>query len=115
MTRLLSAGFLVLLALIAAPAVRAESNPNPSNRYQEVSVTNLTPFDLTILAYRGYLQSQGIPSHYILTTDYRAGKLRAKDLVQAAINLKWVSEQALSDRSYLNAVDASLRDLDSRF
>jgi hypothetical protein len=107
---------LALSALVATSAkaeTRAEQQPmSYSSAMVSQPASNqalLSPFDLTFLAQRGYLKAQGISSYDALETDYQAGTVTAKSLVQAAIQANRLPESTLQDRGYLNALDVNLR------
>jgi hypothetical protein len=111
MKRIASAGALFLLAvMVGAPLAQAET-PKPTTAGKAVSLPELSAFDLASLAYRGAFRDQGIPGYAILTEAHRAGRIRAKDLVNAAIKTNRLSNQALTDQRYINAIDANLRAL----
>jgi hypothetical protein len=112
MKRIASVGASLLLTFtVGAPLTHAET-PKPTTEGKAVSVPELSAFDLASLAYRGYFRDQGIPGYAILTEAHRAGRIRAKDVVNAAIKTNRLSNQALTDQRYINAIDANLRALD---
>lgn len=103
----------LLISTTTAPALKAQtivqnsitSSGNTTNRSQ------LTPFNLVHLAYRGYFQDQGIPRYVAFLSAYESGRITAKDLVQSAINKNKLSRQALDDQRFLRAVEDHLFEL----
>jgi hypothetical protein len=81
-------------------------------RSSQVLNTALTPNDLANLSYQGYFRDQGIPSYGRLIADYEAGRIQAKDIVQAAITANRLSANTLNDQGYINAVMQQLAGLD---
>ncbi|MCY6493513.1 hypothetical protein [Leptolyngbya sp. GGD] len=119
MKRSLIAGLsILLLSAVTATAAHAETRID-----QELSMIQLvpsqvlnnmlTPSDLANLAYRGYLRDQGISSYSQLIYDYKAGRVHAKDIVQAAIVTNRLPASTLNDRGYLNAVNLQISGIDS--
>lgn len=113
MKRLIIGSFSLLVAsAIAAPAIRAQENLYHASeqRHAATAVNQITPFNLAYLAYRGELRNQGIPGYSGLVSAYQDGRVSAESLVQTAITTNLLSENALNDEGYINAVDAQLRD-----
>lgn len=113
MKRFIIGGFSLLVAsAIAAPAAQAQENRYnpPVVRNTATTVNQITPFNLAYLAYRGNFKTQGIPGYSGLVSAYRDGRVSAQSLVQTAIAANLLSENALNDEGYINAVDAQLRD-----
>jgi hypothetical protein len=81
----------LFLSAAIAPVVRAET-------------VEVTPAQLLSLAENGYLQDQGIPRAATLINEYQAGRITARDLVQAAIRDGRLTPDTLNNREYLNAV-----------
>lgn len=110
--------FAVLSALVVSPALVPAAgvqraieplmtfNSTIANR---ASTSQLTPFNLAFLAYRGYLRNQGIPASNALLSALESGKVRDRDIVQSAVRANWLSEQILTDKSYLNALEEQLK------
>ncbi len=105
----------MLVIAVASPSVvKAQSMPVDSSALNPVvtanpAVSQLTPFDLSFLAYRGYLQDQGIPGGQLLVSELEAGTVSAKDVVQAAIKAHRLPEQMLTDQSYSQALESQLK------
>jgi len=72
------------------------------------------PVDLALLAYQGYLRDQGIPSAGALLADYADGRITAQAIVKAAITAHRLSESTLNNQSYLNLLNDTLIELESR-
>lgn len=68
-------------------------------------------FNLVSSAYRGDFEDQGIESYAVLISNYQAGELTAKDLIQAAIDAGELSPSAMEDAAYVEAVDTQLSTL----
>ncbi len=114
MKRLIPGSLLILLISAATTsAVLAQTTPTKPTALGSTSsyITQITPFNLVHQAYRGQFKQQGIPSYRTLVLAYRAGRIRAIDLVEGAIKANRLSPEILSDRQYLFAVDYLLRGL----
>ena len=107
----------LLLSAVTASLSRAETkitNSTHSNHHHlltsnpQDSAKNITPYNLVLLAYRGYFIKQGIPSYTELLSAHHMGKISAEKLVQVAIAQKKLSPKFLRDRGYLNAVESAL-------
>ncbi len=105
---------LLLMSVALAPAVRAEmprvnssdSTVENSSSAQEQEQT--TAFNLVTLAYQGFFQKQGIPSAGALLQGYRAGDIRAEDLVRSGIAVNRLAPETLNDQEYMAAVKSYL-------
>ncbi|HEY9626530.1 MAG TPA: hypothetical protein V6C84_04445 [Coleofasciculaceae cyanobacterium] len=108
---------ILLLAAAAAPAVQAETVqaqtvPTAVSAQASTSLTNsqfVKPFNLVSLAYQGFFSEAGIPKYSRLVDAYSRGQVRAEDLIEVAIAQNRVPASALSDASYVNAVNNQLR------
>jgi hypothetical protein len=91
-------GSLLVLMLfsVVVPTVNARSQ-------------NTSPFNLAYLARQGYFQAQGIPSHSALCAAVMAKRVRAKDIVIAAIAHNRLSSEILNDEGYLKRLEVMLR------
>ena len=114
MKRFISAVLSTLVISVASSsAVRAQSetvdssalNPGFNPEVTSNPSSQITPFDLAFLAYRGYLQDEGIPSGQLLVTQIQVGNVSAETVVQAAIKAHRLSEQMLTDQGYLHALE----------
>lgn len=101
----------LLLATATAPGVRAQTAALNPVTLDNTSKRQLQPFNLVFLANQGYFQAQGIPSYGKLTAAYQMRKIKAIDIVQAAVQANRLPAKVLTDKSYLNAVEAQLRTL----
>jgi hypothetical protein len=113
MKRFMSAVLSTLVISVASSsAVRAQSETVDSSALNPTMTSNpssqITPFDLAFLAYRGYLQAEGIPSGQLLVTQIQVGNVSAETVVQAAIKAHRLSEQMLTDQGYLHALEGQL-------
>src|SRR5689334_19050259 len=114
MKRFMSAVLSTLVISVASSsAVRAQSETVDSSAFNPGVTSNpsnsqLTPFDLAFLAYRGYLQDEGIPSGQLLVTQIQVGNVSAEAVIQAAIKAHRLSEQMLTDQGYLHALEGQL-------
>ncbi|MFB2879232.1 hypothetical protein [Floridanema aerugineum] len=107
---------LLLLSSLSIPVAQAQTQAINSATYRATinPVYQLTPFALVTMADQGYFKEQGIPSYLGLVSAHGMGKLRAEELVAAAIKAKKLSPEILTDRGYLNAVEAQLQRLNLR-
>jgi hypothetical protein len=71
----------------------------------------ITPFALVSLAYQGEYRTQGIPGFSSLQSAISTKKVTAKDLVEAAIEIKQLSPDISTNRAYINAVDLQLSNI----
>ena len=107
MSRLLLAATLCLSLALAAIEPRATAQPIPVPTPRAGLVRSpYTPNSLAFAAYRGRLE--GIPSFDRLATCFLFGEIKAEDIVQAAIAQGRLTEEHLSDKSFLRAVERSL-------
>jgi hypothetical protein len=115
MKRLIIGGLsLLLVSVVVAPAARSQETPSaPKVQNTSSSINLIAPFHLAYQAYRGDFVEQGIPGYMALVTAYANGQIRAEDLVKSAIAANRLSEEALINRGYINAVDDQLRDFQS--
>jgi hypothetical protein len=115
MKRLIIGGLsLLLVSVVVAPAARSQETPSaPTVQSTSSSINAIAPFNLAYQAYRGDFVEQGIPSYMVLVTAYSNGQIRAEDLVKSAIAANRLSEEALTNQGYINAVDDQLRDFQS--
>jgi hypothetical protein len=86
----------------AAVVISQNANPN---------LVEITPFDLVEESYQGIFKPE-IPSYETFNSAVRAGKIKAIDLVKSAIAAGRLSEDKLNDKSYLNAVQTQLNNLE---
>jgi hypothetical protein len=69
---------------------------------------NISPYNLTYLAYQGYFKVQGITSAGALIEDINSGKINEIKLIQAAINAHQLTPETLNDDSYVQSVKTQL-------
>jgi hypothetical protein len=111
MKRFLIAGLGTLLLTTAATPVFAKEVSVNSQVSQNQVTRNVKPFNLVFLAYQGYLKGQGIPSNGAFVNGVRQGDIKAKDLVQSAINLGKLSPDTINNRNYISSVETQLQTL----
>ena len=113
--------FVIISALLIPPvlatsvAAQMSIPPQTKTTYNPYVVSTrasqITPFNLAYLAYRGYLHNAGIPSGDILISAHQSGRVTAKDIVQSAVKTNQLPQQTLSDQGYLNALEEQLSEL----
>lgn len=75
---------------------------------------NVEPVTLVQLAYQGYFEDQGIPSHAAFKNAIATGDVDAETLVRSAINKGRLTADALQDEGYMNTVRTQLENLNDR-
>jgi len=70
--------------------------------------SEVSPFNLTTMAYRGYLSQQGIPAYGNLLVALQTGSVTADDIIEAAINEGLIPYNVQDDASYENALEQQL-------
>lgn len=68
----------------------------------------ITPYNLVSRGYQGLFKPQGIPSGSVFQRRAQSGKLTAVELIQAGITSGRLTEDALEDFSYVQAVNSVL-------
>lgn len=122
--------FLSVFALssIAAPTFAGEMNNNrqttpttettdDNNSFGSQSTPTedeLEPVTLVQLAYQGYFEDQGIPSHAAFKSAIANGDIDAETLVRSAISKGRLSSDSMNDEGYLNIVRTQLENLNDR-
>jgi hypothetical protein len=106
---------LLFSAALLPAAVNAQStkvSPTSLNPYvaNQSSPNRLSPFNLAYLAYRGYLNAEGIPSSGGLIDALVSGTITAQDVIQAAIKANRLSEKILKDEGYRFALEGQLQE-----
>ena len=97
---------------VQAETVQAETLPTAVSAQAATSSANsqfVKPANLVALAYQGFFAEAGIPKYSRLVDAYSRGQVSAEDLIEVAIAENRVPANALSDDSYVNAVDNQLR------
>lgn len=103
---------LLFLSAVSVPVAQAQTQAVNSATSRTAVLEpsyQLTPFELVTMANQGYFREQGIPSYMGLVSAHRMGKIRAEELVEAAIRANRLSAQISRDRGYLSAVEAQLQ------
>lgn len=67
-----------------------------------------SPVDVVNLARNGYFREWGIPSYALLIQEVATGQIAPEDIVRAAVQDKRVSPEALTNKRFLNVVEAEL-------
>jgi hypothetical protein len=93
----------VLLGSLSAFALLLAVAPVGKAATQQTS-----PVDVVNLARNGYFRDRGIPSYARLVQEVAAGQIAAEDIIRAAVQDKRVSPEALTDKRFLNVVEAEL-------
>ncbi len=104
----------LLLTVGVVPAAQAETmNSAEEQAYtqNQRNVRSTAAFDLVSAAYRGRLESQGIPGYYRLQQAYETSQIDAEDVVNSAIAAGELSPAAAEDEGYIRAVRLHLSDL----
>ncbi len=73
-------------AIILPQTVSAQSTPvvNSPSCVGEAQAY-ISPANLSMMAYQGYLEKQGIPGYQVLATEYSFGRITAAQIVYAAV------------------------------
>ena len=103
---------LFILSSFISPAIlqaqKIEENTTETVQQLENTEKRMSAFSLVSAAYRGRFEDWDIPSYATLNQAYRGGKVTATDLVEAAIEADELSQMALEDEDYVNAVESEL-------
>lgn len=83
----------------------------PVAKAQNASGYQLTPFNISTLAYQGRLDSQGVPGYNALEAGVNSGSITADQVVQAAIESGRLPEAALQDDNFVSSVNFALQSL----
>ncbi len=83
-------------------------NPSVDN---QLSVNQISPFNLAYLAYHGYLSDQGIISGGHLINALESKTTSAQNIIQAAIKTNRLPEKALSDKADRYSLETQLQGL----
>jgi hypothetical protein len=104
---------ILFLTASTAPTVSAQTVELPSPVKHNNSSSQLTPANLVILAHRGYLKQQGIPSYSALSGAYNLKLISAEKIIQAAVKANRLSTDYLTNQSYLKAVAMQLETIEN--
>jgi short-subunit dehydrogenase len=105
----ISIATLLLSVAILPAAAQAQTTVQLVNLSSQ-SANPPSPFNLSYLAYRGYLKDWGIPEADALIQAIASGQITAQDIIQAAVKANRLSEQTLSDRGYRHSLEAQLKE-----
>jgi hypothetical protein len=112
MKRLILAAFPALILATAAvlPAQAQVSAAAPPANAETVGMA-VTPFNLVFLAYQGFFESEGIPKFASLAEGFEEGEVTPENLIKVAVEMRRLTPDALTDRTYISAVRHQLRAL----
>ncbi|MEO1145607.1 MAG: hypothetical protein AAFY26_08415 [Cyanobacteria bacterium J06638_22] len=99
------------VATTALSLVIATTALAPVAEAAEMTKTQLTPFQVTSLAYRGSFDEAGIPGYGSLESGIATGSIVAEDVIEAAIASGRLSAEALEDSAFVSSVDNQLDNL----
>lgn len=106
-------------AAVAAPRYKViTQGPHGASKLVKVTMTSppqvtrqLSPFNLAYMAYQGWFTNEGVPAANRLIQNYRAGRISATEVAQAAVQTNRLSAETLSDASFLASLDNQLQAL----
>ena len=111
---IISALSALTLTTLVAPAIASEAYEQNLNRNVVASrnIVEITPFNLVSGGFQGRFTNQGIPGGALFITKIKTRRIKAEDLVEAAISANRLSEDTLQDKAYLHNVEDLLESLD---
>ncbi len=83
----------------------------PVAAHAQTTASQITPFDLTYIAYQGYFKDLGIPSAGGLIDAIVSKKIVAQDLIRAAVKINQLPVQTLDDREYISNLESQMEGL----
>jgi hypothetical protein len=83
----------------------------PARTYAQTTTSQITPFNLTYIAYQGYFKNQGISSAGGLIDAIVSKKIVAQDLIRAAVKTNQLPVQTLADRDYISNLENQMKEL----
>lgn len=92
----LSTLFVLSLSNLVTPTAKAQSN-------------RVSQFNLVQLAKQGFLKEHDIPSHQALCSAVASKRVKAKDVVQAAIAENRLVSEKIEDKDYLRSVENKIQ------
>ncbi len=108
----------LIIATLSTLAISGMASPVLGGEIAATSTSSihnnveLTPFNLITNGYQGYFTNQGIPSYARYLSAINAGKIEAKNLVEAGIASGRLAPDKINDNSYLHHVQRQLNHLD---
>ena len=99
------------VATTALSLVIATTAFAPVAEAADMGKAQLTPFQVTSLAYRGSFGEAGIPGYGALESGIATGDIVAEDVIEAAIASGRLSAEALEDGAFVSSVDNQLDNL----
>lgn len=85
-----------------------------SNAAMPAVANEIAPIDLVFKAYQGYFVEEGIPSSGSFIQKVHLEQIDAETLVKVAIDRQRLSPETISDRDYIQKVDAALFKIERR-
>jgi hypothetical protein len=83
----------------------------PIATHAQTTASQITPFNLTYIAYQGYFKDQGIPSAGGLIDAIVSKKIVAQDLIRAAVKTNQLTVKTLGDRDYISNLEGQMKGL----
>ncbi|AFY96765.1 hypothetical protein [Chamaesiphon minutus] len=83
----------------------------PVAAHAQSTANQITPFNLTYIAYQGYFKDWGIPSAGGLIDAIVSKQIVAQDLIQAAVKTHQLSVQILNDGDYISNLESQMKGL----
>jgi hypothetical protein len=83
----------------------------PAEAHAQTTVSQITPFNLTYIAYQGYFKDRGIPSAGGLIDAIVSKEIVAQDLIRAAVKTNQLPVQTLDDRGYIHSLESQMNGL----
>jgi hypothetical protein len=83
----------------------------PAQTHAQTTLSQITPFNLTYMAYQGYFKDQGIPAADGLIDAIGSKEIVAQDLIRAAVKIDRLPIQTLDDRNYIYSLESQLKGL----
>ena len=102
------------IATTALSLVIVTSAMAPVTEAPTIAEAQLTPFEVTSLAYRGSFDEAGIPGYGALESGIATGTIVAEDVIEAAIASGQLSAEALENSAFISSVDNQLDNLVDR-
>ena len=112
MNKIIIAGLVTIpllsMSMLASARSRISEIQNDANVSLIATDSGVSPFELAFRGYQGRYHAQGISGFSSFQQDVRSGKIKSKELVEAAILAGDIPTENRNDKAYLNAVDFQL-------
>jgi hypothetical protein len=99
---------LLLTATTASARSRISEVQNDASISLIATDSGVSPFELAFRGYQGRYHAQGISGFSSFQEGVRRGKIKSKELVEAAIMAGDIPVENRNDKAYLNTVDFQL-------